>query len=80
MQSINIKKVKQADQLLQDQNTGRPKDFAKKLNMSVSSLFYLIKMLKEELNAPIVFDKDIKSYRYAVEGKLVIAFIVHKDT
>ncbi|GAA0891736.1 hypothetical protein GCM10009122_14150 [Fulvivirga kasyanovii] len=74
MQSINIKKVRQANQLLQGENTGRSKEFARKLNMSESSLFYLIKLLKEELHAPIVYDRTLQSYKYDVKGSIVIGF------
>ncbi|GAA0194255.1 hypothetical protein GCM10009122_57590 [Fulvivirga kasyanovii] len=75
MQSINIKKVKEIDILIQQQNTGKPGEFARKLDMSVSNLHYLLRLLREELNAPIVYDRQLKSYRYSTAGSIVLDFV-----
>ena len=79
MKSIKIKTVRLADQRLQNKNTGRSNEFASKLKMSESNLFYLMKLLKDDLNAPIVFDRKLKSYKYAVKGSIVIAFVREED-
>ncbi|MBL6446751.1 hypothetical protein JMN32_10540 [Fulvivirga sp. 29W222] len=78
MQSINIKKVKKIDALIQQQKTGKPKDFARTLNMSVSNLHYLLRLLREELNAPIIYDRQLNTYRYSTAGSIVLDFISNK--
>ena len=75
MQSINIKKVKEIDALIQQRNTGKPGEFAHRLGMSVSNLHYLLRLLREELNAPIVYDRQLKSYRYSTAGSIVLDFV-----
>jgi hypothetical protein len=65
-----IKRLQRIDQLIQTKSTGCPKDFARKLNISVSTLFELLNCLKE-LGANIKYNRDKLTYVYEVPAKLI---------
>jgi len=52
--------------LIEEERTGTPDHFAKRLNVSKRQLFNIIDELKL-LGAPICYDTEIKSYRYEKE-------------
>ncbi len=68
-----IKKMEQMDQLIRLKATGNPKSFAKKLDVSESSLFELLKQIKE-FGAECYFNRSSKSYEYATPMKFEFRF------
>ena len=75
-----IKRIGQTDCLLKTGNTGNANDLARKLDVSKRTVFNLFKMLKEDFDAPIIYDKRTKSYKYATRGNIVIAFVAERVT
>ena len=55
--------------------TGSPVALAKRLKISRSKLFSLLKSLREDYAAPIYYDRDRQSYCFAREGKFFIGFL-----
>lgn len=58
-----IRRIERADQLIRLKATGTPKEFAKRLNISESSLYELLIVMKD-LEAPILYCSNRKSYYY----------------
>ena len=56
-------RIRKAHQLLLEEKTGTPQDFADKLKISRSQLYNLINQLKE-FEAPIKYSKKINSFYY----------------
>jgi len=52
--------------------TGTPVELANKLAVSESSVYRRIQFLKEEIGAPILFDRDRGSYVYEGEFELIL--------
>ena len=61
------------DDLIRRKATGTSKDFAKKLNISRSTLMEYIDFLKK-MGAPIAYDKFRNSYYYLFPCKLKIGY------
>lgn len=61
------------DQLIRMKATGRPNELAERLNISESTLYEFINLMKE-LGAPIKWDPSRCSYIYDPEGKMEIKF------
>ena len=57
-------RIKKAHQLILEEKTGTPSEFANKLNISKSQLYNLIGILKE-YDAPIKSCKKINSFYYS---------------
>ena len=51
-------------ELINSKQTGTPRQLAKKLDLSERSLHYYIAFMKNELKAPIVYDRKIETYWY----------------
>ncbi len=68
-----IKRFKQIDHLIATRATGTPAQFAQKLDISESTLYEFLKVLKE-LDAPIEFDSNRNTYYYTSIGGMVIRF------
>ena len=71
---VNLQKVARMDNLIRHASTGSPEQFAKRLGMSRSTLFETIMYLKEEMNAPIIYDSSRPSYVYAYPPKFYLSF------
>ncbi|MCH7399021.1 HTH domain-containing protein [Belliella sp. DSM 107340] len=69
-----IERISRLDQLIRLKSTGTPKELANRLEISESTLYETISMMKQ-LGAPINYDKLRKSYYYQAEGKIEIKFI-----
>ena len=59
----HLKKIEQIDQLIHMQATGSPKEFAAKLNISESTLFRLLRELKDT-GCDIKFNPYRNTYLY----------------
>ena len=65
-----IYRLQRMDQLIRTKSSGSPKDFARKLNVSISTLFELLNCLKQ-LGARIEYNRDKLSYEYKIPAKLI---------
>lgn len=59
-----IELLERMDQLVRLKATGRPRELARRLNISEATVFRLIDTMKE-LNAPILYDLARQSYVYS---------------
>lgn len=72
-----MKNLKQLDRLrrihhlIKLQNTGTPNELAKKLRISIRLLYLLLEYLKD-LDAPLVFNRQSKTYYYTHDFELKI--------
>ena len=71
---VNLVKLSRLDYLIRHAATGIPKELAEQLDISQSSLFELIAFLKEEMNAPILYNKVRSSYMYLYTPKFYLGF------
>jgi predicted DNA-binding transcriptional regulator YafY len=68
-----IRKLKRLDRLIRRQATGTPPELAKKLESSKSTIYRLIKILKNN-GAPISYCKHRKSFYYEESGNFIVSF------
>jgi len=71
---IDIVKLSRLDSLIRRAATGSPEELARRLDMSRSSLFELISYLKEEMGAPIIYNRNRPSYMYSYTPKFFLSF------
>ncbi|MEQ9309839.1 MAG: HTH domain-containing protein [Balneolaceae bacterium] len=65
------------DNLISLKATGKPSELAEKLEISESTLYEFITIMKE-LGAPIKFDRARNSYVYDPDGRIEIKFLEKK--
>ncbi|MEM6737495.1 MAG: HTH domain-containing protein [Bacteroidota bacterium] len=63
-----FRRFERIDQLIRLKATGKPSELAERLEISESTLYEFIGLMKE-LGAPIQWDKKRNSYIYDPEGK-----------
>ena len=71
---VDLVKLDRLDSLIRHQSTGTPEELAERLEMSRSTLFDLILYLREEMQAPIQYNKYIKSYVYTYQPRFYLGF------
>ena len=71
---LDFLKVARLDSLIRRAATGTPDELAKLLGMSRSSLFEMISFLKEEMGAPIIFNRSRPSYEYSYTPRFNFGF------
>ena len=71
---VDLKTIDRLDAMLRHKATGNPDELAARLEMSRSSWFELLAFLKEEMNAPIVYDSSMQSYVYKYTPKFHLGF------
>jgi predicted DNA-binding transcriptional regulator YafY len=69
-------RLRKAHQLIKNSNTGVPKEFASKMNLSIRSLYRLLDLLKE-MEAPICYDK--KNFTYYYCSSFEFRFQIHVE-
>lgn len=75
MTDINFMKViDRMNGLIRRAATGTPSQFAYRLNISESTLYNYLNILKYELNAPIAYCRYRKTYFYRIKGNVVLSF------
>lgn len=57
-------------ELIKNKQTGNLKRLAQKLEISERSINYYIAFMRNELKAPIVYDRKLETYLYETECKL----------
>lgn len=71
---MDFTKIERMDLLIRNNSTGRPIDFAKKLNMSERSLYNYINFMRIQLNAPIEYSNEMQSYFYTEPGVIYLGW------
>lgn len=69
-----IDRIRRVDAMIRRKSTGPPAEFAKKLGISERWLYKFLKILKEELDCPIEYDRYRKSYVYRKYGNICFGF------
>ena len=69
-----IERFKRIDEIIQNKSSGTPAQLAARLDISESTLYEFIAVLKE-LGAPILYDKSAQRYYYSEDGHFNISFI-----
>jgi predicted DNA-binding transcriptional regulator YafY len=68
-----LERFKRIDSLIQRRGTGKPVELAKRIEISESTLYEYLAIMKG-LGAPINYDKEKDTYYYAEQGKFKIFF------
>ena len=69
---VDLNTVCQLDRLIRSETTGTNQELAKKLNITRTTLFDTLEYLREEMRAPIVYNKLKKTYEYEYATKFYI--------
>lgn len=69
---MDIKKIIKINDLIASGRSGTPRNMAIQLGVSERMLYHIIKFMKEELDAPIKYDRNKMRYYYDGVGVLVI--------
>lgn len=69
-----VETLKRMDTLIRTKATGTPNELARKLNVSPSTIYEYLLLMKNILGAPIHYCKIRKSYYYSKRGKLNFGF------
>ncbi len=69
-----IELIEQVDQIICSGFTGTPLELAMRLKVSRRRLLRTLNVMKQ-LNAPIVFDSQLKSYCYTEVGQFFFGFV-----
>ena len=67
--------IRRLTALIYQKSTGSPIALAKRLKISQSKLFALLKSLREDYDTPIYYDSERQSYCFEREGKFFIGFL-----
>lgn len=63
---MDIRKIIRIHVLILEERSGNAKDLSKRLGVSERSIYNYISFMKEELNAPIIYDGLKESYCYEI--------------
>lgn len=63
-----MKKLIRMDSLIQRRSTGTPQEFAKKLELSRSTLFEYLAYMRQDLEVGILYDRYRGTYYYEGEN------------
>ncbi len=69
--------LERIDQLIRLKATGRPKQLAKRLEVSEATVFRMIETMRD-MNAPICYDLTRQSYIYTVTTRFKCGFYVEE--
>ncbi len=69
-----LRRIERIDYLIRSRSTGKPTELAAKLGISPSQLYEIIKVMKEEMDAPIYYSKSCQSYCYSGSVRFVCEF------
>ena len=67
---MNIEKIKYFIHLIEKERTGSAKVAAEKIGVSERMVFHYVNILKNQLNAPINYNREKQSFVFVAEGKL----------
>ncbi len=66
-----LERLRKIHELIQQEKTGCPSEFANKLNVSERRLYYIIDYLKD-IDAPLKYCRKTKTYYYTTSFDLLI--------
>lgn len=69
-----IRRFERLDYLIRSKSTGSPAQLARKLNVSESQVFQIMKIFREKFDAPVYYSKAQQSYCYEREVKFTLGF------
>ena len=69
-----IRRIERIDQLIRLRATGEPSELAKKLAISESQLYEVLRIMRDELGGPIFYSKTSQNYYYPGEIKFKCTF------
>jgi hypothetical protein len=72
---MNIEKIKYFIHLIEKERTGSAKVAAEKIGVSERMVFHYVNILKNQLNAPINYNREKQSFVFVAEGKLIWKWI-----
>jgi transcriptional antiterminator len=61
---MDIRTIKKIHEKILNESTGTPKELACALNVSERTVFNYIKFMREELKAPIIYNRIKDAYQY----------------
>jgi transcriptional antiterminator len=64
---MNIRIFIRLHELIKTKQTGTPMQLAQKLEISERSIHYYISFMRNEMKAPIVYDRKTETYCYETE-------------
>jgi hypothetical protein len=67
---MDIKKIIKVNELIASGRSGTPRYMADKLGISERMVFHIIKFMKDELHAPIKYDRNKMRYYFDGHGSL----------
>jgi hypothetical protein len=67
-----LDRIKIIDSLIQHKATGAPAALAEKLGVSESSIYRLIRVMKEDMELSVTFSDSLQSYIYSDEDDAVL--------
>ena len=67
---MNIKNIQLLIELIEQKNTGRPAEIAKKLAVSERMVFKYLDILKSEFEVPIKYSRIKNTYLFTEDGKI----------
>ncbi len=70
-----LERLRKAHKLIQQEKTGTPAEFAKKLYVSERQLYITLEKLKD-LDAPIYFNRKRNTYYYGFDFDLLVSVTV----
>lgn len=70
-----IRRIERIDYHIRTRSTGTPAQFARKLGMSQSQLFQIMKIMREIMDAPVYYSKTEQSYCYEENVKFFWGFM-----
>jgi ACT domain-containing protein len=71
--------IERIDTLIRHRATGTPDDMAEKLEVSRSTWFNYLHILKEDLGFPIDYDPEKQTYFYTARGAFRIGYTIDPD-
>jgi len=71
--------IRRIDQLIRMKVSGTAQELANRLEISRSTFFRVLEDMKENLNAPIVYNSTLNRYEYEQEGQIHIGFFTNLD-
>ena len=63
------------DNLINLKMAGNSKDYYAKLGIARSTFFLLLEYMRDELKAPVIYDRVQKRFRYTKEGAMFLGFL-----
>ena len=67
---MDIKKIIMVNELIASGRSGTPRYMADKLGISERMLYHIMKFMKDELHAPVKYDRNKMRYYYDQGGSL----------